>query len=444
MFRAFYKLYLMLFVSAAISAMIVVPIMQYMFVTRAGTTTDDDIRGVIYVFRERLVAFPTSQWTGTIAKMRAPFPLFTFDLVPRSALRLTTAENATLDHGYSMQQKHGEVVIDMPQSGFVLRMTGSRFSFITNLYNVLAWSTVSLVLSMGIFIWLRSHWIDLGKLSTAAERFGKGRLDGRAGLPDRSSVAALAKRFDSMADRIQMLVSNQNDMINAISHELRTPITRFGFSLALLQTSQTKPQMQRHIDALLHDVDELDELVRELLSYGALEQSDRLPDRQPVRLGELLDSVVGSLALEMESLDVQCSVQVGAPSATVVIDSRLTARALINLTKNAMRYCRTQVALAARVDRDVLVVHVDDDGIGIPAADREAIFEPFHRLDRSRDRSTGGFGLGLAIVKRAVESQGGAVHVLDSPLGGARFEIELPLTDDPGDHTSELGPVREK
>jgi two-component system OmpR family sensor kinase len=107
-------------------------------------------------------------------------------------------------------------------------------------------------------------------------------------------------------------------------------------------------------------------------------------------------------------------------------DRRLLARAVGNLLRNAQKYAAHTVALSAHHDGAMLEILVDDDGPGIPEEERERIFEPFYRLDRSRDRATGGFGLGLSIARKAVKLHGGTLRVERSPLGGARFVIVLP------------------
>jgi two-component system OmpR family sensor kinase len=107
-------------------------------------------------------------------------------------------------------------------------------------------------------------------------------------------------------------------------------------------------------------------------------------------------------------------------------DQRLLERAIQNLLKNALKYAERQIIFKVTQHEHTYVVLVDDDGTGIPESDREKIFEPFYRLDRSRDRSTGGFGLGLAIVKQIVLLHGGSIRISRADIGGARFEIILP------------------
>jgi two-component system OmpR family sensor kinase len=119
-------------------------------------------------------------------------------------------------------------------------------------------------------------------------------------------------------------------------------------------------------------------------------------------------------------------VALGARLGSVDGDRRLLARAVGNLLRNAQKYAAQTVALSASRKGGALEILVDDDGPGIPEEERERIFDPFYRLDRSRDRATGGFGLGLSIARKAVHLHGGTLRVERSPLGGARFVIDLP------------------
>ena len=143
-------------------------------------------------------------------------------------------------------------------------------------------------------------------------------------------------------------------------------------------------------------------------------------------LDEFIDSILGSFDEALETPDIVLDVLMQGTQARFALDPRLTARALQNLLRNAMRYCDHRIQVGVNVTPQGCELWVDDDGIGIAEADRERVFEPFYRLDRSRDRATGGFGLGLAISRRALEAQGGTLKLEQSPLGGARFRLWLP------------------
>jgi two-component system OmpR family sensor kinase len=143
---------------------------------------------------------------------------------------------------------------------------------------------------------------------------------------------------------------------------------------------------------------------------------------EPVDVGELLRAVGAALPPGDARLAIDCAL--GA--VNIEADPRLLGRALSNLLRNAQKYATGRIAVAAGRIGGQVTIAVEDDGPGIPDEERERIFEPFYRLDRSRDRATGGFGLGLSIVRKAVLLHGGSVHVERSGLGGARFVVSLP------------------
>ena len=116
------------------------------------------------------------------------------------------------------------------------------------------------------------------------------------------------------------------------------------------------------------------------------------------------------------------------PAQRVELDCRSMPYAVTNLLRNAIRYARTRIRVSAALVGDQIELHVDDDGIGIPPDERERVFSAFTRLDRSRDRATGGYGLGLAIARLVLAQHGGTASAADSPLGGARFTLRWPLS----------------
>ena len=226
-----------------------------------------------------------------------------------------------------------------------------------------------------------------------------------------------------MAKRIQHLINSHKELTRAVSHELRTPISRIRFSLEMIESAPDRKHQSYYISEIKKDVDELNTMVSELLVYARF-------DRENPNI-TLIEQPIASWLMEItkmaekgfKNITFQHSVSWEDLNLNVWFEPRFMGRAVTNLVRNAARYAKSQVCVAfEKIDQDCLI-HVDDDGPGIPGTERYRIFQPFVRLDASRSRDTGGFGLGLAIVKRAVSWHDGDVSIDKSPLGGARFTI---------------------
>ncbi|WP_159814134.1 ATP-binding protein [Pseudomonas sp. 18058] len=289
-------------------------------------------------------------------------------------------------------------------------------------YITAAYMMLAVLIGIVLFFWVRPHWRDLEKLRLAAERFGDNDLSVRIQLSKRSNIRDLAEHFNLMAARIEGLIANQRELTNAVSHELRTPIARLSFELDQLKQQPDASQSRELIADMYADLGELEEMVSELLTYASLERGATVIKRENIQATNWLDSVVGSVALEAEAAGVQLLIG-ECRLDTVRIEPRFMARAVINLLRNAIRYAEQKVEVTLVRTGDYYEVRVNDDGPGVPLEGREKIFEPFSRLDASRDRRTGGFGLGLALVRRVSQSHGGQVEVGESPWGGASFRM---------------------
>jgi two-component system OmpR family sensor kinase len=280
---------------------------------------------------------------------------------------------------------------------------------------------VALALLIPIALWSRAHWKALQHLSQVADDFGAGQLQARARLRRRDSVYPLAERINAMAARIAALLDAQRGLLHSVSHELRTPIARLEFGFELLRAKADNPALEPRIAAMEQDLQELKALVDELLSMSRLDGHPSV-ERAPVAIEDLLRELAAGLVPPPARLDLHLDPRLGSIAA----ERRLLARAIDNLLRNAVKYADGHVALSATRGRELEIV-VEDNGPGIPEAERARIFEPFHRLDRSRDRATGGFGLGLSIAHKAIALHGGSIEVGRSALGGARFVVRVPL-----------------
>jgi two-component system OmpR family sensor kinase len=286
---------------------------------------------------------------------------------------------------------------------------------------VLRYVIVALALLVPIALWSRSHWQALQTLSRVADEFGAGKLSARARLKPADAVYPLAERINAMAGRIQGLLDSQRNLLHSVSHELRTPIARLEFALELLAGRANDPSLIKRIAAMEGDLAELNELVNELLSMSKLDNAQG-PQRALFELEPLLRECADGLHPRPQRLRCEFGDMLGSIDG----DRRLLARAIGNLLRNAQKYAANEVVLAARRDGQHLEIAIEDDGPGIPEDERERIFEPFYRLDRSRDRATGGFGLGLSIARKAIVLHGGTLQAERAALGGARLVISMP------------------
>lgn len=299
---------------------------------------------------------------------------------------------------------------DLPiDIGFALQMEAVRYV------------VVALALLIPIALWSRSHWKSLQQLSRVADDFGSGNLAARAEMVPSDSVYPLAERINAMAGRIAGLLDAQRNLLHSVSHEVRTPIARLEFGLELLRSAARDPALEKRISAMEGDLRELNGLVNELLGMTKLDSRPQL-EREPVEVKPLVEGLAAALTPAPARLELD--LPDGLP--LVDADRRLLARALDNLMRNAQKYSDGHVAVSARAQGGFVEIAVEDNGPGIPEAERERIFEPFYRIDRSRDRATGGFGLGLSIAHKAVTLHGGSIAIGTAHLGGARFVVRMP------------------
>jgi two-component system, OmpR family, sensor kinase len=431
MFRALIRLYLLTIVTYSAAIYLIPMGIIEVFHDRYMNYNIEQSRGLQSLIVRQYHSRPVERWSEVTDQLARDFAPLKVQLMHRQDARYTPDEERLLEHGKPVIRL-GEwgwmEEISSPLNGqLAVKLTIPPDPLDMNL---LYWTMNVLIgaaLLGGLLIWLRPHWRDLERLKVTAAQLGRGRLEERTHIPPSSNIGSLAAVFDTMANDIEHLLNQQRDLLNAVSHELRTPLTRLDFGLALALSEDQPAASRERLQGLVAHIRELDELVLELLSYSRLQNPAHLPERVEVVLDEFIDSILGSIDDELENPEIVIDVVLECAVERFTLDPRLTARALQNLLRNAMRYCERRIQIGVKVCAKGCEIWVDDDGIGIPEEQRARIFEPFYRLDRSRDRATGGFGLGLAISRRAVEAQGGTLSSEASPLGGARFRLWLPV-----------------
>jgi two-component system, OmpR family, osmolarity sensor histidine kinase EnvZ len=304
------------------------------------------------------------------------------------------------------------VEIRVAIQGGVLRVLARRgAAYASNSHIFIVWmvGTSSLLLLVAV-AFLRNQIRPILRLVRAAEDFGKGRMiEFRPGGAREVRQAGFA--FIEMKRRIERSIEQRTTMLNGVSHDLRTILTRFKLSLAFLEEGPDR-------DAIHADVEEMQ---RMLEAYLAFARGDTSEPAAPTDMWRLLQDLKRDAERHGHATGIEIS---GETTATVRPDA--FKRCVGNLVANAQRY-GDRIALQAMRDARFLIIHVDDDGPGIPFDKREEVFRPFYRLDEARNQDEGGTGLGLAIARDIARAHGGDVSLADSPLGGLRATVRVPV-----------------
>ena len=282
------------------------------------------------------------------------------------------------------------------------------------------------VMALVIMAWIWPLTRDLRILENAAARFGNRNWVFDASIKPGSQIHALAETFRRMAQRIDGLITSHKDMSNAVSHEIKTPLSRMQFEIESAQHAQSIAQVRDCLDHIKSDIAAIDDLVSATLKYAILERADFALDLGTHDFGTLLPALTQAMRGDVPP-ELDISVHLDGAATHVTCDLHLIESAVKNLLYNAARYAKREVRLSFTAANGLNRLMVDDDGPGIPEKDRQRVFDSFVRLDADRTAAKG-FGLGLAIVKRAIEWHGGNVSIATSPLGGARICAVWPMT----------------
>ncbi|MGA9396027.1 MAG: ATP-binding protein [Azonexus sp.] len=436
LFFNFYLLAMGSFVAIAFTA-------DFIISTAQRGITDDYarrfMRGTITLIEDELYRIPRREWEQKVKEIDEKF-----------SYRLGIVERITLDHTLTPKQviklDAGDIAIDHDGDIMYRRLgTSSKVLVVGPLatnrnpeinerlplelrLRLLTWSLIGVIFGIALWFWVRPIWRDLETLRQTARDLGDGDFEARS-PPARSQIfAPLSDTMNSMAERVQQLLATHRELSSAISHELRTPMARMRFALEMLTDTDDDAERARLWAMMEADLDELDHLVDTSLTYARFEREAPEPHFASVRFAEWLNDEVDTVSLLGRDLNITVDTDNLPENLDIDVDRKAMPYALRNLLRNAFKYASKKIVVSTLLQDGRIMIHVDDDGIGIPPDDRESVFSAFTRLDRSRDRATGGYGLGLAITRRVLELHGGTASADASPLGGARFTLAWPAT----------------
>jgi two-component system osmolarity sensor histidine kinase EnvZ len=314
----------------------------------------------------------------------------------------------------SDDKKTVEIRIKIDNNRIMSVVTRRDRAYASNSQIFLIWMTgTSLVLIIISILFLRGQIKPIVALTRAAELFGKGQRPAQPFVPrgaDEVRRAGLA--FLQMRERIERQIEQRTMMLSGVSHDLRTILTRFRLQLAIADSP-------KDLEGLNRDVDDMNSMLDGYLDFARGQAEEHQGE---LDLYKLFTQLEESAALHGKTLTSSIEGQ-----SKVTVRPNAFTRLLTNLTANAWRHANENIRIEAKNSRRFLTITVDDDGPGIAAAMREDVFKPFYRLDEARNLDASGTGLGLAIVRDIARGHGGNVTLSDSPLGGLRATVRVPV-----------------
>jgi len=411
-------------------------VVAYFFFERHWQTVSEEmarsVAGEISYITAQIEAAPTAAerdaiLTGAAGALRlgatlAPgrplpinLPAPSFGRNAEVAQRLRKNLDYRLDRPFAIDTEARErdivIYVQTDQGLLAANVRRKRLFSSTTYVFILSMVGASLIFLAIAISFLRNQIRPIRKLAEAAERFGKGREVGVFRPSGAADVRQAAQAFLDMRDRIQRQITQRTEMLAGVSHDLRAPITRMKLQLAMWSDS-------REVGELRSDVDEMERMVDGYLAFASGQEGEEV---EPTDLSHILAEITADA--RRQGAVIELSVAVG-----LVVPLRPTAfrRGITNLIENARRH-GTRIAVTAARQDDQIVVHVDDDGPGIPEVHRQDVFRPFHRLDASRKPGSGSSGLGLSIARDMMRGHGGDITLDEAPLGGLRATLRLPL-----------------
>jgi two-component system osmolarity sensor histidine kinase EnvZ len=311
-------------------------------------------------------------------------------------------------------QSHPDEVriqVQLPEGIIDVAVSKERL-FSSTTYIFVMWMVgTSLVLFAVATVFMRNQVRPIRRLANAVEDFGKGR-DAPDFKPEGATeIRQAAAAFNMMRDRIQRMINQRTEMLAGVSHDLRTPLTRMKLQLAMLEDSGD-------IADLKADLSEMEKMVEEYLSFARGEGAESV-------IVSNVSDILADIVNRIDNPDIDIKLRTSG-DLSVPLRPNAFRRCVTNLVNNALIYGGSATIQASR-NGGAIQITIDDSGPGIPDDQREEVFRPFYRLDNARGPDKAGTGLGLAIARDVMRGLGGDLVMEESPTGGARARMRLPV-----------------
>ena len=391
---------------------------------------EDFLVGPLALMKQQLASSPKENWQQLVKEIDQQFavpitllpltsPQIQQDLNKKKQIKLNAGKTIVIRHHNEIKY----IYFRVPNSDQVVKIGEIEYPLLLVSLNYLITAVLALLIGLTIWLWLRPIWQDLRKLKQASEAFGQGKLETRIAISKYSFIKNILQSFNGMANQVEQLITSHKNLTNAVSHELRTPVSRLRFSLEMLEKTKNEADKARYLQSMNTDIDELDDMLAELLSYARLDRQSIKLEKEAVILGDWLEQQIQRWRQDCKPIRLKLTQSNLPTKACKCMNPKLMARLVHNLLQNACRYAKQEIHVHLQYDNNHFQLSIDDDGCGIPKEHHEKIFDPFTRVDDSRNRNSGGYGLGLAIVKQIANAHQGTVNIEDSDLGGVKFVI---------------------
>ncbi len=427
--QLFIRFYILLVVGFFVILSGVMPVVDGLLEDENVLARKNLARGTFFFFAQEFSGQDEAGCKKTIERLQPEFGY------PLSLFRLNEVQ---LADKYQTDLINGSLVLDPKREQILMRVGSADLVLTTGPFSyeriivrtkLFFWSIMTILLILPAAVWSFLMQRNLKKIEKTTDKFVAGDHSIRLELPRVLPLKKIASAFNHMAQATQSLINSQKDLVNSVSHEIRTPLARIKFSLEMLQGSiKDDFGTKDYAHEIKKDVEEINSLVDEMLTYARFER-----EREPLEVllkNEMVSWLKEIVRDEQEkSMDrtIKFKIQSQTDQCINRYEPVYLGRAVRNLIQNAVKYTTSKIDVTFESDKDFCCIHVDDDGYGIPLELREKIFEPFSRLDQSRQRKSGGYGLGLAIAKRITLWHKGEISIATSPLQGARFTICIPV-----------------
>ena len=287
---------------------------------------------------------------------------------------------------------------------------------------------IILIMLGGAFSLIYPTILRIQKYEQVCENVAKGDYASRCNDKRKDTLGLLANHIDEMTESIQSHLDRQKLLLQAVAHEMRTPLARVRFSLEMLDIPDDDEKRMARLKSIDEDLEEVDSLIKELNFFNYVDAGNGRQYFEENDVSEMIKVAVKTCSQTLSDFDFSIEGLEGT-DLTLMVDAKSFRHVIINLLENAKRYAKKKIAIIVQKDENgqYLNISVEDDGPGIPVESRKLVLEPFASIDKSRNKARSGFGLGLAIVDRTLKLHGGFFRIEDSTLGGCRMLTQWPL-----------------